>query len=135
YGPDAMQIKTYIDALRKGWAALPGSAGRFISSVAHDDAAAAVVAALGVPSGAYNVVDDEPVRRAVFFGSLAQQLGLRPPRFLPDWVTPLFGSVGEAMARSLRLSNTKLKNASAWTPRFRTVYEGWPAMLAQMERA
>jgi 2-alkyl-3-oxoalkanoate reductase len=135
YGPDAMQVKTYIDALRKGWAALPGGPERFISSISHDDAAAAVVAALDLPSGAYNVVDDEPVRRAVFFGSLAQQLGLKPPRFLPSWITPLFGSVGQTMARSLRLSNRKLKAASNWSPRFRSVQEGWPAMLVQMERA
>ncbi len=134
YGPDAMQVKTYIDALRKGWAALPGGPDRFFSSVAHDDAAAAVVAALDVPSGAYNVVDDEPVRRAVFFGSLAQQLGLKLPRFLPGWVTPLFGPVGQAMARSLRLSNRKLKAASDWSPTFPSVQEGWPAMLVQMER-
>ena len=135
YGPDAMQVKAMIDALRKGWAALPGGPDRFISSISHDDAATAVVAALNAPSGAYNVVDDEPVRRAVYFGTLAQQLGLKPPRFLPAWITPLFGSVGEAMARSLRLSNRKLKSATPWAPRFPSVYEGWPAMLAQMNQA
>jgi 2-alkyl-3-oxoalkanoate reductase len=135
YGPDAMQLKTIIDALRKGWAALPGGPDRFISSISHDDAATAVVAALNAPPGAYNVVDNEPVRRAVYFGTLAQQLGLKPPRFLPRWITPLFGSVGEAMARSLRLSNRKLKSATSWAPRFPSVYEGWPAMLTQMRQA
>jgi nucleoside-diphosphate-sugar epimerase len=135
YGPDAMQVKTIIDALRKGWAALPGGPDRFISSISHDDAATAVVAALNAPSGAYNIVDDEPVRRAVYFGTLAQQLGLKPPRFLPEWITPLLGSVGEAMARSLRLSNSKLKSATPWAPRFSSVYEGWPTMLGQMNQA
>jgi nucleoside-diphosphate-sugar epimerase len=64
YGPDAMQVRSYIDALRMGWAALPGGPGRYISSISHDDAAAAVAAALDVPAGAYTVVDDEPVRRS-----------------------------------------------------------------------
>lgn len=105
-----------ISALRKGWAALPGGPDRYISSVSHDDAATAVAAALNAPAGVYTVVDDEPVHRVVYFGSLAEDLGLKPPRFLPGWATPLFGSAGEAMARSLRLSNRKLKGATGWAP-------------------
>ena len=46
YGPDAMQVRSYISGLRRGWAALPGGPDRYISSISHDDAAAAVVAAL-----------------------------------------------------------------------------------------
>jgi len=133
YGPDATQIRTYINTLRMGWAGLPGGPDRYISSVSHDDAAAAVVAALKAPAGAYTVVDDEPVRRAVYFGSLAEDLGLKPPRFLPSWTIPLFGSVGEAMSRSVRLSNRKLKSATNWTPRFPSVRDGWPDTLEQMK--
>ncbi len=135
YGPDAMQVQSYIDGLRRGWALLPGAADRYISSVSHDDAATAVVAALEAPPGAYNVVDDEPVRRTVYFGNLAAALGLKQPRFLPSWTTPLFGSAGGLMARSLRLSNRKLKNATGWAPRFRSVREGWSVVVAQMKRA
>jgi len=135
YGPDAMQVRSYIGVLRIGWAALPGGPDRYISSVSHDDAAAAVVAALNAPSGAYTVADDEPVLRATYFGSLAQDLGLESPRFLPSWATPLYGSVGETMARSLRLSNRKLRNATEWAPRFPSVRDGWPPMLAQMGEA
>src|SRR5262245_37847147 len=133
YGPDAMQVKSYIDGLRAGFAPMPGGPDGYFSSVAHDDAAAATVAALKAPAGAYNVVDDEPVRRAELFGALAAALGLRPPKFLPRWMTPLFGSAGRLMARSLRLSNRKLRDTTGWTPRFPSVREGWPAMLAEMK--
>lgn len=133
YGPDAMQIGSYIDSLRRGWAPLPGDPEGYISSISHDDAAAAVAAAVEAPAGAYTVGDDEPVTRRTFFGSLAGCLGLKPPRFLPQLVTPLFGSVGEAMARSQRMSNRKLKQATGWTPRYPSVREGWPAMLAEMK--
>jgi nucleoside-diphosphate-sugar epimerase len=129
YGPDAMQVRAYIDGLRKGWALLPGGPERFISSISHDDAAAAVVAALKAPAGAYNVGDDEPVRRAFYFGSLAEKLGVGQPRFLPGWTAPLFGTAGPTMARSLRLSNRKLKEATGWTPQFPSIREGWQSLL------
>jgi nucleoside-diphosphate-sugar epimerase len=135
YGPDAIQVTGYIGALRRGWVGLPGGPDRFISSVAHDDAATAVVAALHAPSGAYTVTDDEPVRRADYFGWLAADLGVRPPRFVPDWATPLFGCAGETMARSLRLSNRKLRTATGWAPALASVREVWPVVLAQMNRA
>src|SRR5262249_20136790 len=57
YGPDAMQVRSYIDSLRLGWVPLPGGPHRYISSISHDDAASAVVAALNVAAGAYTVVD------------------------------------------------------------------------------
>jgi 2-alkyl-3-oxoalkanoate reductase len=133
YGPDAMQVKSFIDTLRMGWAALPGSPDAFISSISHDDAATAVVAALKAPAGAYNVVDDEPLTHRDYFGSLAENLGLKPPRFLPGWATPLLGTAGPTMARSLRISNQKLKTATGWAPELPSVREGWPATLRQMK--
>jgi nucleoside-diphosphate-sugar epimerase len=135
YGPDAIQVQSYIDALRRGWAAIPGDPEGFISSISHDDAASAVAAAVAAPAGTYNVADDEPVTRREFFGSLAENLKLKPPRFLPGWVTPLLGSLGELMARSQRISNHKLREATGWAPRFPSVREGWPATLAEMGKS
>jgi nucleoside-diphosphate-sugar epimerase len=130
YGPDAIQMQTYIASMKKGWAALPGDPRAFISSCSHDDAATAVVHALRAPSGPFNVVDDQPVRRTEFFGSLAQAMHARPPRFPPPWMTPLLGPVGETVARSLRISNRAFRAATGWTPKYPSVREGWPATLA-----
>jgi nucleoside-diphosphate-sugar epimerase len=132
YGPDAIQTIAMIDAVRKGWAPLPGSPNAFISSVSHEDAASAVVAALTVAAGIYNVVDDEPVTHREFFASLAAALEVRTPRLPPGWVTPLLGSVGEMAARSQRISNRKLRTAGDWVPTYPSVSRGWPAALAQM---
>jgi 2-alkyl-3-oxoalkanoate reductase len=79
---------------------IPGAADSYFSSVAHDDAATAVIAALGVPAPIYNVVDDEPLRRPEFFDSLAIALGVPAPKLPPAWLAPLFGSLGEMPARS-----------------------------------
>jgi nucleoside-diphosphate-sugar epimerase len=132
YGPDAMQVQSYIRGLRVGWALLPGDPNGYISSVSHDDAATAVIAALDAPAGVYTVADDDPVSRAVYFESLADSLGLMPPRFLPQWAIPLFGAVGHTMARSLRLSNRKLKQATNWRPRYPSVREGWSDVVKHL---
>jgi nucleoside-diphosphate-sugar epimerase len=134
YGPDAMQLVEFVAWIRRGWAPLPGAAGAYISSVSHDDAAAAAAAALTLPSGRYNVVDDEPVTHQEFAESLAAAAGAEPPRLPPAWIAPLFGSLGEMFARSLRISNRKIKSATDWTPAYRSVHQGWAAALAGISR-
>lgn len=129
YGADAFQSKAMIEAVRRGFAPLPGRPEAFFSSVSHDDAATAVVAALGLPAGAYDVTDDEPLRRRAMTEIIAAGLGVAPPRPLPPWVAKLAGSLGELMSRSLRISNRKLRAASGWAPRWPSLREGWPAML------
>src|SRR5215213_9009545 len=119
-----------IGFVRRGWSPAPGPEG-FISSISHDDTATAAVAALGIPAGIYNVADDEPVRRREFFGSLAEALGVPPPKFLPKWVGRLMGGVGETLARSLRISNRKFRDASGWAPKYPSVREAWPDLLRE----
>ena len=131
YGPDAGGATLdMIRFVRKGWAPAPGPEG-FISSISHDDTATAAVAALGVPAGIYNVVDDEPVRRREFFGSLAQALGIAPPKFLPRWAGRLMGGVGETLTRSLRISNRRFREASGWAPKYPSVRDAWPHLLRE----
>jgi len=132
YGPDAYHVPGMIKLVRKGWAAFPGSAGAFVSSVTHDDAAGAAAAALEVPGGTYNVVEDEPVSHREYFDVLARTLGVPAPRLPPGWATPLFGPAGELLARSLRISNRKLREASGWAPRHPSVREGWPAVIREL---
>lgn len=132
YGPDSMLLTETIRALRWGWAPMPGGPDGFFSSVSHDDAATAVASALRAAPGKYNIVDDEPLRRREFFGSLASLIGARTPRFPPRWATPLFGDAGKLLARSLRLSNAKFRRETQWAPRYRSAREGLNATLAAM---
>ncbi|HEX3996757.1 MAG TPA: NAD(P)-dependent oxidoreductase [Acetobacteraceae bacterium] len=133
YGPDAFQIRDFAQALRYGWALLPSRPDAFISSISHDDAAAATASVLDVPAGTYNVVDDEPLSRRDYFNALAQALGLKEPHLLPGWTAVLFGSIGEMLARSLRISNRKLRHAANWAPQYPSVRRGFPAMIAEMQ--
>jgi nucleoside-diphosphate-sugar epimerase len=135
YGVDALQTRDLVAYVKRGWVPLPGKPTAYMSSVCHEDAATAVAAALSVPAGAYNVVDDEPLTHADFAGSLARLLGAPPPRFPPAGMEFLLGSLGRMLARSLRISNAKLRGASDWRPRFASAREGWPAVVAGLRES
>ena len=103
YGPDAFQLGEMVRFVRHGWAPLFGPAGSYFSSVSHDDAAAAVVAALAIPAGIYNVADDQPLRHREFVDALADAIGARHPRLAPAVLANLGGSLGRLIARSQRI--------------------------------
>jgi len=132
YGPDSEFTRALIESVRKGRAHLLGDPRGFWSSVSHDDAASAVVAALDVPGGIYNVVDDEPLRRRELADGIAAALGVPAPKLLPGWLKYLLGSLGETLARSERISNRKFKAASGWAPRSRSVVEGAPLYVSTL---
>ncbi len=112
YGPDSWFTRDLIRYVRHGFVPIPGAADSFISSVSHDDAATAAM------------------RRGEFVGSLAETLGVPAPKLAPPWMKYLFGSLGEMLARSLRISNRKLREECAWVPKYPTVREGWRAVAA-----
>jgi hypothetical protein len=93
-------------------------------------AAAAIVAALEVPAGAYNVVEDRPLRRREVAAGIARLEGVPLPRLLPRWAWPLGGATGSLLARSLRISNRKLRAVSDWAPRYLSVLDGLAAVVA-----
>lgn len=135
YGPDSGHTLDAVGMAKKGWAATFGPPEGYVSSIHTDDAAAAVVAALSVPAGVYNVADDEPVTKREYFAALAEALGVAPPRFLPAFFARLTGSVGETLARSLRVSNRRFREQGGWSPAYPSVREGFPALVRQLESA
>lgn len=124
YGPGDAFTRDILRCVARGWLPFPGRPDAYVPMVAHEDAASAVVAALGVPAGVYNVVDDEPLTRRALGDAVAAIVGAPPPRLLPVWAARLAGSLGETMARSLRLSNRKLRAAAPWDPRYSSAREG-----------
>jgi nucleoside-diphosphate-sugar epimerase len=136
YGPDSTQLGDMLQSVRRGMLPLPGDPSAYFSFVSHDDAAAAVVAALSLDSGAYNVVDDAPITRQALGETVAHLLGVKPPRRpVPKVFTRLLGSVGELMSRSQRISNRKLREASDWRPRYPSIRDGLRAALEERRDA
>jgi nucleoside-diphosphate-sugar epimerase len=130
YGADSRVLHDMIGVMRKGWAPLPGKLDAFISSISHDDAASAAVAALHIAGGTYNVTDDEPLTRGEWMDTLAESLGLPHPKPLPGWMVRLGGSLMELLGRSERMSNAKFRAAAGWAPRWPSVREGFREVAA-----
>ena len=131
YGADST-MQAMLDMIAKGRAPFPGDPRAFISSLAQDDAATAVVAALEAPSGIYNVVESEPMRRGEWADSLARAAGLRAPKPLPKWLVPIGGSVLKLLARSQRISNAKFRSVTTWSPRYARASDAWDDTLAEL---
>jgi nucleoside-diphosphate-sugar epimerase len=132
YGADGFATREMIETVRKGVSPLVGAPEAFYSTVSHDDAAMAVLAALHAPSGIYNVSDDEPLTRQQWLESLAKALGVRPPRMIPGWMAALGGSKSDLLGRSQRLSAKKLQDVSAWRPTTPSIREAWPTLVREI---
>ncbi|HEX2722851.1 MAG TPA: NAD(P)-dependent oxidoreductase [Gemmatimonadaceae bacterium] len=130
YGPDSPHTQDIVRLVKKRIAPGFGSPDGYMSSIWLDDAAEAVLAALEVPSGAYNVTDDLPMTRREAFNILAAELGVKPPRMAGEWLKKVMGAVGETLSRSHRLSNAKFRHASGWLPKIPSLREGWKLVAA-----
>ena len=133
YGPDSHHTLDAVRLARRHLAATFGRRDAYMSSITTDDAATAVVAALGAAAGVYNVADDEPLTRRDHFDALARALGVRALRFAPAVARKVGGSKSEMLARSQRVSNERFKKATGWAPAYPSAHEGWPAVVAAIE--
>jgi len=109
---------------------VPGPKGAYCPAIAVDDAAAAVVAALDVPAGHWNVCDDEPLTRQAYNQAVADALGVKPPLLTGTLLLKLSANT-RFYLRSQRVSNRRFKGATDWFPRYRDARTGWLAMVAE----
>jgi len=135
-GPTARSTDELLGMARRGLAPVVGRPDAYLSSIHTADAGAAVAAALGAPSGTYNVVDDEPLTRRDYVGAFARAFGLRRLRFLPEPVVRLAtGPAGLVLGRSQRVSNLRFRDATGWAPRFSSARDAWSDIAHRREVA
>lgn len=133
YASDSNHTRTMLKTARRGLAPFVGPDESFVPLIHADDVGAAVAAALNVPAGVYNVVDDEPMRRGELNGAIARAIGGRPLRLLPDRVVALGGEKVRMLMRSLRVSNRRFREAASWTPKFLTATHGFQQVIRELE--
>jgi nucleoside-diphosphate-sugar epimerase len=128
YGPGATHSEEFLALARRwGLCAMLGAPGTYVSSIHVADGGRAVEAALRVPAGTYNVVDDEPLTRRAYADALAAAAGRTRCLRVPGRLALLFGDRMAALTRSLRVSNRRLTSASGWAPAHPSAREGWIA--------
>jgi UDP-glucose 4-epimerase len=121
-GPDSGSTRAALEAARRGASIAPGPPGAYRPTLWLDDAAAAIAAALRAPAGTYNVADADPPTNAEIDAALAAAVGVEALRPRAPQDGPL--------ARSQRVSNRRLREASAWAPRMRAGTEIWTRIAA-----
>ena len=131
YGPDSPHSRQAIGLARWGLAMVLGRDDAYQSSIWVDDAAHAVLAALvSAPSGIYDVVDDDPLRRDDLAAAIGRAVGrrrlLRPPAAVARLATG--AELSEVFSRSQRASNARFKRATGWVPRVPDARAGWQLM-------
>lgn len=133
YAPDSEQTRFQIALARRGLAPFLGPPEAFVCPIHAEDIGTAVVAAIDAPAGAYNVVDDEPIRQGELAQVIADNLGRKRLRFTPKPIARAGGSKARFLMRSQRVSNEAFRKATGWEPRFASSRDGFPAVIRAIE--
>jgi nucleoside-diphosphate-sugar epimerase len=133
YAPESVHTLYMRRMARRRLPALPGPRSAYAPAIAADDAASAVVAALHVPGGTWNVTDDRPLTRMEFHSALADLLGVKPPLLTGTTILGLHPYAAFYL-RSQRVSNQRFAAATGWSPRHPDAASGWRAMIGDMPR-
>jgi nucleoside-diphosphate-sugar epimerase len=131
YSADARSTEESLSIARKGMAPMIGTADAYQPSIHVDDAATAIIAALGAPSGFYNVAD-EPITKGEWNAAFAEAFGIeKRMRAAPKVVLAAGGKKASVLAASRRISSERFRNATAWAPVYPDAIVGLKATAEQ----
>lgn len=116
YDVESDHTRSQVAMLRRRINPFIGDPAGYTSFIGVPAAAAAVLAALTVAPGVYNVVDDEPPTRHEVVRAAGERLGRRLPRQLPPAVVKRVNPASEVLMRSHRISNERFRTATGWRP-------------------
>ena len=141
YGPGGWYGEELVTRLRQpGRLAVIGSGANLWDVVHVDDVAEAILLAVEEDAASgrvYHVVDDEPITFYDFMALTASELGVGPPRRIPAALARIVAgrNAVDALVRSARSSNARIKAELGWAPRFPTAREGVPDAVARLVAA
>jgi nucleoside-diphosphate-sugar epimerase len=140
YGPGGWYANELIAQLRKpGRFAVIGSGANLWDVVHVDDVVEALIlCAERAPAGStYHVADDEPISFYDFMALTASAIGTGPPRRIPVALARIVagGNAVDAVVRSARSSNAKIKRELGWRPRFAAAREGIADAVGRLSAA
>ena len=127
YGPGARHAEQFLALAR--WRITPvlGPPDGYLSSIHLNDGATAVAAALEVPSGIYNIVDDEPLTKRDYAAAISKAAGKKAWIRGPGRLALLAGDRSSSLTRSFRVSNGRFRETADWEPQHPSAHSGWIA--------
>jgi nucleoside-diphosphate-sugar epimerase len=138
YGPGGWYGEELVPRLRQpGRFAVIGSGANLWDVVHVEDVASAILLAVAGEAASgrvYHVADDEPITYYEFMALTASELGVGRPRRIPALLARLVAgrNAVDAVVRSARTSNARIKSELGWEPRFPTAREGVPDAVARL---
>jgi nucleoside-diphosphate-sugar epimerase len=134
YGPGTSLFEggEHVAAIRRRAFPIVGSGAGIWSFVHIDDVAGGTLAAIERGRrGLYNIVDDEPASTSEWLPYLAELLGAKPPRHVPEWLGRLVAGeqVVSMMTEARGASNAKAKRELGWKLLYPTWREGFVRCL------
>jgi nucleoside-diphosphate-sugar epimerase len=133
YAPYAASTLDTLKLARRKMFGIIGKGQNYFSSIHVDDAASAVPLALNLPSGTYNVVEDEPAEQEEYARAMFDAFHLGKPRHVPKWLGKLIlGGPAKYILSSQRVSNKRFKEATGWSPKHPNVREGMRSVAAAL---
>jgi nucleoside-diphosphate-sugar epimerase len=138
YGPGGWYAQELVPRLRQpGRFAVIGNGANLWDVVHVDDVVGALLLAIDSEAalgGTFHVADDQPITFYDFMKLTADALGVGAPRRIPAGLVRLIagGNAVDALLRSARSSNERIKSELGWQPRFPTAREGVPDAIARL---
>jgi nucleoside-diphosphate-sugar epimerase len=125
YGAEAGSTTSQLELARRGIAPSFGRPDGYQSMIHLHDAATAVVASLRVPSGVYNVAEDQPCTRKEQAAAVAAAIGSPPLWQLPAALAKAAGKKAASVTSSHRVTNRAFRAATGWAPVYPDQWSGW----------
>lgn len=124
FADDSAHVQMIRSLAKRGIFGPPGQSEGRMSWIHIDDAASAVVAALGATPGIYNVAESDPGPRSGHAAALANAVGRSRLRRLPGPIMRLGGKGITSLSRAQRISSAALTDDTGWEPS-RSVIDYW----------
>jgi nucleoside-diphosphate-sugar epimerase len=137
YGPGTYFAPNGLYATMLKWRVLPipGHGGGIFALVHIDDAAAATVAALEGPTGTFNVADDVPAPASEALIFLADVMGAKRPRHVPESLVRI--GAGAFLAYLLcdqpAVSSDRARTKLGWSPRYPDWHDGLTTVISDAQ--
>ncbi|MFC8273571.1 NAD-dependent epimerase/dehydratase family protein [Streptomyces sp. NPDC057271] len=128
YGPGGTE--TIVDLLRRRRLPAVADRGRVLPWVHLQDAARAVVLAVGGgrPGEAYNIVDDGPMGFGAHVRAVAKVFGTPRPPTVPAWLTRPMSYAHRVCTTNLTVSHAKAATELGWSPHYHDCASGLAAL-------